>query len=116
MKTERKIRTAFPLIAGLERIFEEIDMERGEGETMQQIRTAPKGAVFIWCNGRTEYPRELAQKIGRWDLQIQSPAWLEDRWRGLKLTGVVVDHAARLTDRQLVGFQGALTRVRSNVK
>ena len=91
-------------------------MERRTGETTRQMEDAPKGAVFVWCNGQTDYPRLLARKIGREDLQIQSPTWFEDRWRGLELTGVVVDHAARLTDRQWDGYQGALTRVRSNVE
>ncbi len=91
-------------------------MPRGNGETTRQMEAAPKWAVFVWCNGQTDYPRLLAQKIGREDLQIQSPMWLEERWRGITLTGVVVDHAARLTDRQWDGYQGALTRVRSNPK
>jgi hypothetical protein len=54
----------------------------------------------------------LAQKLGRADLRIESPTWLEESWLGLELTGVVVDHAARLTDRQRDGYQGALARVR----
>ena len=90
-------------------------MARREGTTTRQMEEAPKGAVFVWCNGHTDYPRLLARKIAREDLQIKAPIWLEDLWRGLELTGVVVDHAARLTDRQWDGFQGALTRVRSNV-
>jgi len=89
-------------------------MARGTGTTTQQMEKAPNGAVFVWCNERTDYAVRLARKIGREDLQIKSPTWLEDRWRGLELHGVVVDHAARLTDRQRDGFQGALTRVRSN--
>ena len=89
-------------------------MDRGAGATTKQIEAAPKGAVFVWCNGHTDYAIRLAQKIGREDLRIESPTWLEDRWRGLELTGVVVDHAARLTDRQWDGYQGALTRVRPN--
>ena len=91
-------------------------MARGTGETTRQMEAAPKGAVFVWCNGNADYPRLLARKIGRDDLQIQSPRWLEERWRGITLTGVVVDHAARLTDRQWDGYQGALTRVRPNAK
>jgi hypothetical protein len=91
-------------------------MERGIGETTQQMEAAPKGSVFVWCNGQTDYPIRLAHKIGREDLQIKAPTWLEERWRGLELTVVVVDHAARLTDRQWDGFHGAQTRVRSNVE
>ena len=91
-------------------------MARGKGATTQQMEAAPKGAVFVWCNGNTDYPRLLARKIGREDLRIETPAWLEGRWIGLELTGVAVDHAAQLTDRQWDGFQGALTRVRSNAQ
>lgn len=80
------------------------------------MEAAPKGAVFVWCNGHTDYPIRLARKIGREDLQIKTPTCLEDRWIGLELTGVVVDHAARLTDRQWDGFHGVLSRVRSNEK
>ena len=91
-------------------------MARGEGTTTKQMQDAPNGAVFVWCNGHTDYAINLARKIGRDDLRIESPTWLEERWRGLELTGVVVDHSARLTDRQWDGYQGVLTRVRSNVE
>ena len=87
-------------------------MARGEGVTTCQMEAAPMGAVFVWCNGRTDYPRLLARKIGRDDLHIKTPEWLEERWREIELTGIVVDHAARLTDRQYAGFQGALSQVR----
>ena len=89
-------------------------MARGEGTTTQQMEAAPKGAVFVWCNGHTDYAVRLARKIDREDLQIKSPAWLDDGWRGVTLTGIVVDHAARLTDRQWDWLQEALTRVRPN--
>ena len=95
-------------------LFKEMTMVRGNGETTRQMEAAPKGAVFVWCNAKTDYAVLLARKIGREDLQIQTPEWFEDRWRGIELTGVVVDHAARLNDRQWYGYQGALTRVRSN--
>ncbi len=89
-------------------------MARGIGATTQQMEAAPNGAVFVWCNGNTDYAIHLARKIGRDDLRIESPMWLVERWRGLELTGVVVDHAARLTDEQWNGYLGSLTRVRSN--
>jgi hypothetical protein len=76
------------------------------------MESAPNGAVFIWCNGHTNYPKMLARKIGRDDLRIEAPSWLEDRWIGLELTGLIVDHAARLSARQWDGLQGARTRVR----
>jgi len=80
------------------------------------MKSAPEGAVFVWCNEYVDWGRSLAHKIGRDDLKIESPSWLEGRWRGIELTGIVVDHATRLTDRQWEGLQGALTRVRSNDK
>lgn len=89
-------------------------MARGDGATTRQMESAPKEAIFVWCNGETSYPRKLAQKIGREDLRVKAPDWLECRWRGLEFTGVVVDHAAKLTDRQWEGYQGVLTRVRPN--
>ena len=89
-------------------------MDRGTGATTQQMKEAPKGAVFVWCNWRTDYAIHLAQKLGRNDLQIESPTWLENGWRGVKLAGVVVDHAARLTPSQRDGYQAALTRMPSN--
>lgn len=90
-------------------------MARQTGATTKQMETAPKGAVFVWCNSHTDYAIHLARKIGREDLQIVSPAWLEwGRWRGLELTGLVIDHAAQLTDMQWDNYQAALTRVRSN--
>lgn len=90
-------------------------MARGEGTTTKQMEAAPKGAVFVWCNGHTDYAVRLARKIGRDDLRVVSPAWLEDRWLGLELAGIVVDHAAQLTDRQWDEYQRALVRVRSNL-
>lgn len=91
-------------------------MKRRSGETTRQMQGSPNCAVFVWCNARLDYPSALARHIGREDLQIKAPSWFENRWRGLELTGVVVDHAARLSDRQWDGYQGALSRVRSNAK
>ena len=105
---DRKVRAHFTT---------EIDMERGEGATTQQMEAAPKGAIFVWCNGRTDYPILLARKIGREDLQIKSPAWLTSHvWRGVSLAGIVVDHAARLTGRELEELYYALACVRPNVE
>lgn len=67
---------------------------RGSGRTTRQMLDAPKDAVFIWCNGILQYPRQLAVKHGRSDLHIVGPEWLEDyKYVGRPLTGVVVDHA-----------------------
>jgi hypothetical protein len=74
---------------------------RGEGRTRRAMEAADRGAIYIWCNGVLSYPRDLARHIGRDDLKIYSPSALEDdRLRGIIAPEVVVDHAARLTDRQ----------------
>ena len=85
-------------------------MTRGTGLTTQQMKAAPQGAVFVWCNDRTWYAVQLARKLGRDDLQIKPPRWLVESWQGLELTGVVVDHAARLSDKQWEGFLYASAR------
>ena len=86
-------------------------MARGTGATTRAMMAAPKGAVFVWCNDKTDYAIRLARKIGREDLRIVSPAWLEDRWHGLDPPGIVVDHAAQLTDRQLAATRALMRRV-----
>jgi hypothetical protein len=72
---------------------------RGErsGKTVGQIRSAPIGAVFIWCNGNLVYPRNLARMADRQDLKFVPPSWLDTGgWRGQHLSGIVVDHALEL--------------------
>ena len=74
---------------------------RGVGNTTRQMQAAPQKAVFIWLNHRTHYPRDLAREIGRDDLEIVSPDWLSDRrWAGRELSGIILDHAAALTNEQ----------------
>jgi hypothetical protein len=86
---------------------------RGTGRTTQQMKDAPKGAVFVWCNHMLDYPEQLKKRIGRDDLKIVAPGWLTfESWRGMKLSGVVIDHAARLSDKQFNSYQEAKARVR----
>lgn len=89
---------------------------RQSGRTTRAMQELPKGAVFVWVNQHLDYPKQLARKLGRDDLQIVSPQWLVDRrWTGLDLTGLNLDHAARevMTDEQCRAYQEAMTRVRS---
>jgi len=74
---------------------------------MKQMLDAPKDAVFIWINNDLWYPRQLAHRIKREDLRIKPPTFLEDHWRGLNLSDIVVDHSAKLTDNQWEGYQAA---------
>jgi len=47
------------------------------------------------------------------DLQIVGPSWLEYGWMGVRISGLVIDHAALLnmTPRQLENIPAAYTRV-----
>jgi len=85
---------------------------RGTGRTTKQMEAAPQGSVYLWVHGDVYYPKKLAEKIGRTDLKIVGPGWLENGWLGVELTGLVVDHAAQLNERQSHGLLGAITRIR----
>lgn len=91
-----------------------MDDDRGTGRTTRQMLAAPHGAVFVWCNnGSAGYARDLAQKHGRDDLKVVTPQWLEDgKWQGHRLTGLIVDHAARLSAAQMAALHYASARVR----
>lgn len=87
---------------------------RGTGRTTKQMQDAPKGAIYVWVNQHLGWPRDLAHHLGCDDLQIVSPTWLErmGNWAGRSITGLVLDHAAELSDRQYAGYRVLLTRVR----
>ncbi len=75
---------------------------RGDGSTTRQMQAAPKDALFVWVNGHLDYPKMLAKELGREDLKIVAPSFLDyDQWRGIRYSGVVVDHAAHLNDKQI---------------
>lgn len=75
---------------------------RQSGRTLKQLKNAPKNAVFIWCNHYLDYPIKLLHKINRLDIYVVSPSWLEgNSWLGLKITGIILDHATKLSHHQL---------------
>jgi hypothetical protein len=68
--------------------------DRGTGRTSEQMRNAPQGAFYVWCNHHLGYPRTLAERLGRKDLKIVSNSWLNgDSWLGRRGYKVVIDHA-----------------------
>ena len=68
------------------------------GETTQQIKAAPLNAVFVWVNSDIRYPKALAAKLGRDDLEIRPISWLKpNSVRGRRFSGVVVDHAVQFS-------------------
>lgn len=90
-------------------------MKRGTGETTRQLQRAPVGSYFVWCNHHLDYPVKLAQSLGRKDIHIVSPSWLERGWRGCRFTDIIIDHAIQtmpLTDQQWDGYMAALSHAR----
>ena len=75
-------------------------MERGTGITTRQMLAAPQGSIYIWCNSSLDYPRHLAAHLGRQDLQIYSPQWLEHGWVGYKFSSVILDHSCCLLETE----------------
>lgn len=89
------------------------DPDRGTGRTTRQMLDAPREAIFVSCHASvTGYDRKLARELGREDLRIVEPSWLDHGWYGKVLTGIVVDHAAHLTDKEQELLRGAITRIR----
>lgn len=92
-----------------------IETEGGSGRTTQQMKHAPKNAIFIWVNGWLRYPAELASRLDCCDLKIYAPSVLErgaERLRGLEISGIVIDHAADLTSEQWNGYERVIPMVR----
>jgi len=90
-----------------------MDGYRGTGRTTRQMVAAQKEAIYIWANNQLAYPARLASAIGRNDLRIVSPEWItEGRFRGLELSGLVLDHATRLNTDEWNSYGEALARVR----
>lgn len=86
---------------------------RQTGRTTKQIIDAPREAVFVWCNEDLYYPKRIAQTFKRNDLLIVGPSWItNDGWRGLELSGIVIDHFTRFNMEEWTKYQEALTRVR----
>jgi NTP pyrophosphatase (non-canonical NTP hydrolase) len=71
--------------------------KRGTGRTAKQLLAAPEGATFIWCNGWTEYARQLCRKHKREDIVICSPREAEGGRPFMTATDVVVDHAVEIS-------------------
>jgi len=91
--------------------------ERGMRHTTALMQAAPRNAVFVWCASHTEYARDLAKHLGRFDLLIVSPSWLEKRnICGRTFAGIVIDHATELSNDQWRTFQEANQRIDAAVK
>jgi hypothetical protein len=91
-----------------------------EHESVKQMRQAPQNAVYIWRNTEFLEATCLAVSADRSDLEIYGIDCLNDgrfeMFCGQRLSGVVVDHAAKLTAEQQRNFVWMLnTRVAKEV-
>jgi hypothetical protein len=75
-----------------------------EHESVKQMRSAPANAVYIWRNTEFLEATRLAVSADRSDLEIYGIDSLSDvrieMFRGRRLSGIVVDHAAKLAAEQ----------------
>ena len=92
-----------------------LSTERGSGRTTRQMKSAPIGSVFVWCNDHIDWPKKLASSIQRSDLKIHRLSVLDhgaETLRGFEFSGFVIDHAAVLSDKQSEVVSWLLSRVR----
>ena len=76
-----------------------------QGITTHQMRSAPRDSIYVWLDSNFLYPRRLAKLLGRDDLKIVSPDFLSQyEYVGLSYPAVL-DHATRLTRRQVEAFE-----------
>lgn len=82
--------------------LDDADGVRGLGHTRHQMLTAPECAFFVWCTSNLAYPIALSREIGRKDLIIKTPVWLqESALNSPQRQPIVVDHAyAELQQRR----------------
>lgn len=86
---------------------------RAVGATNVAMLEAPIGAVFIWARNELAYPRKLASKLSREDLEIVGHEWLANRrWTVGDINDIVVDPAVELSADELTSLLNAQIRVR----
>lgn len=92
-----------------------MEVSNEEPESVEQMRQAPHKAVFFWRNTEFLEATRLAVIADRDDLEIYGIDSLNDgrteMFRGQRLSGVVVDHAAKLTDEQKRNHDFLLCRI-----
>ena len=86
-----------------------------ESKSVEQMRQSPQNAVYIWHDTQIHEAIRLSQGADRNDLEIYGVDCLDDArlevFRGQRLSGVVVDHAAKLTDEQKRNHDWLLCRI-----
>lgn len=72
------------------------------GRTTSQMMQAPRDAFYVWCNRYLDYPKKLANFLGRTDLKVIRPDQLTDGTTRGCFVPIVVDHAADLSFNERV--------------
>lgn len=67
------------------------DSYRGTGRTVEAIKNAPSGAIYVWPTEDLAYPRGLCQSLERGDIRVVSLS-TAPTLRGLSKP-IVYDHA-----------------------
>ena len=70
------------------------------GKTTKQLIDAPRNSIYVWVNGKLDYPRRLARQLGRYDIKIVSPSIFENKQLRATNKPIVLDHAVNLTFEQ----------------
>lgn len=73
---------------------------RKTGQTSRQMRAAPQWATFVCPSDAKFYYADLAVRLGRGDLTIVPLYWLDRAFPRTTGRALVIDHAARLNERQ----------------
>lgn len=92
-------------------------MTRQSGRTTAQMKSLPKGGLFIWCVNAINYPEALARSIGRADIKIVRPCWvMGQNWKGLEFPGVELDHAYHEHNSINSIFNGYIDQIKAKVR
>lgn len=52
---------------------------RDSGTTTKQLLEAPENSIYVWVNGKVDYPKRLAAHLGRDDIKIVPPSFIGDQ-------------------------------------
>jgi hypothetical protein len=82
---------------------------RGTGTTTQQLKSAAKGALFIWNNNFTlNIPKSICCRINRPDIKVVGPHVLTaegyNSLHGSRYSDIIVDHALEGMSEHYFGF------------
>lgn len=68
------------------------------GRTADAMAEADQGAIYVWCNSRLAYPRDLAKHLDRGDLRIVSSLDIEGM-APEQNKQLVIDHACVMSGK-----------------